>query len=240
MKNVLRITLALVALVVCSASTSSGDQAVWVHKVVDNLKFRTHAAAIVGNEGGGVYGVDELGGYVDSLAASGIAKLDTTTALSTAGWTAYTPGGAVADSALVCKLLIYDSGLSTVTLGKTSATAESIYVKTQVSANKVDWHDCALIPGHSPVIGALTAQTTVNAQVITFTSSTNTGISGKMWTLRYNAGIGAAGGKVGPPDIYHIIEYPWVRWVIYGTRATTNHSYKADVVRWSAGNETAK
>lgn len=227
MKNVLRITLALMAL----AGTAFADPTVSMHRVTESVPFRVH---IVGGDASGKTGTDEMGDYVDSLYASGIAKIDTTAYVSTNGWTVWAPGGAVPDTALVAKLLIYDAGLASVTLGRTSATAESIYIKTQVSANKTDWHDCAIIPGQSPVIGALTVQTTVNAQVITFTSSTNTGVSGKLWALRYNTGIGAAGGKVGPPDIYHVVEYPWVRWIIMGTRATTNHSYKVSVSHWSS------
>lgn len=217
-------------------SVVSADAATMVtaHKKVQPLKFRTTGllsgltdpAAVVNPQAG------TTAGMVDSVYASGIAKFDTTAGVSTLGWIA-PYGGSAVDSGFVCRLLIYDAGLSTVTLGKTSATAESIYVKTQVSANEVDWHDCAIIPGQAPVLNAFTVQTTVNAAVLTFTSSTNTGRSGKLWSIRFHGAQSGAGLKSGQ-DINHIHEFPFVRFIIVGTRATTNHSYKADLVYMSA------
>lgn len=220
--------LSLVAVVPADSATM-----VWAHKKVQPLKFRTTGllsgltdpTAVVNPQAG------TTAGMVDSLYASGIAKFDTTAGVTTLGWIAPF-GGTAVDSGFVCRLTIYDAGLSTVTLGKTSATAESIYVKTQVSANEVDWHDCAIIPGQAPVLNAFTVQTTVNAAVLTFVSSTNTGHSGKLWSIRFHGAQSGAGLKSGQ-DINHIHEFPFVRFIIMGSRSL-NHSYKADITYMSA------
>jgi hypothetical protein len=219
MKKLVLAALALCAVVAPSFAQENAP-ARWTF---EDLKFRNYRAA------------NPAPGFIDSTYASGIAKFDTTTAISTDGW--LVPGiGSGVDSATVARLLIYDSGLfADVSAGKTSATAESIYVKTQVSPNGSIWFDCAVIPGQAPVLNAFTVQTTVNAAVLTFTNSTNTGISDKMWSVRYVAAQGAAGGKV-IPDIYSIHTFPYVRWIISGTRATTNHALKAKVGFMSAAN----
>lgn len=217
MKRTLVALLSVLALAITAGTASA--QATWSHWVYQPLMFRTHSASVVG--------VDGDPGRIDSTYASGIAKFDTTTSISTAGWATQSRAGSAVDSSLVCRLFIYDAGLSTVTLGKTSATAESIYVKAQVSANNVDFFDLAVIAGQAPVLNAFTVQTTVNAAVITFTTSTNTGLSGKMWSLPYYSAQNAASLRHGM-DISHIGEFPFVRWIIMGSRSL-NHSYSAMV-----------
>jgi hypothetical protein len=199
------------------------------------LKWRTHAAAYGAGIAGGE-GVDVMGGFVDSLCASGIAKFDTTVGIPLADLT-LPPASSSLDSLTALRLHIYDCGnLSTVTLGKTSATAESIYIKTQVSPNGKIWFDAAVIAGQAPVLNAFTVQTTVNAAVVTFTQSTNTGISDKMWSMPFMTKPNAAAVRAAV-DINHVHEFPFVRWIISGTRATTNHNLGASVTYLSAAAE---
>jgi len=205
------LALAVIAAFAAPAFAQENAPARWTF---EDLKFRNNRSAAAAP------------GIIDSAYASGIAKFDTTTGIATDGWV-FPVGGSAVDSATVCRLIIYDAGLADVSSGKTSATAESIYVKTQVSPNGRIWFDAAVIPGQAPVLNAWTVQTTVNAGVLTFTNSTNTGSSDKMWSVRYVAAQGAAGGKV-IPDIYSIHTFPYVRWIISGSR-TLNHSYKAKV-----------
>ena len=225
----------LAALAALTLAGTVQAQATATHWTYKDLAFRSHAATAFSTVQGAFNDFGTLDA-VDSVYASGIAKFDTTTSLSTAGWAVPNRIGSAVDSALVCRLFIFDAGasagLTSVTLGRTSATAESIYVKAQVSANNVDWFDLAVIAGQAPVLNAWTAQTTVNAAVITFVTSTNTGISGKMWSLPYYSAQNAAGLRHGM-DISHIGEFPYVRWIISGTRATTNHALKAKVGFWT-------
>lgn len=226
--------LALVALGV-SVQTAEAAQVFASARTVP-LKFRNHAAAY-GPGVAGVTGVDAMGGYIDSTKASGIAKFDTTVTISTEGWVPQLYTSSAVDSAVVCKLMIFDAGdLATVTLGKTSATAESIYVKVQVSANNIGWHDCAIIPGQAPVLNAFTVQTTVNAAVLTFTSSTNTGQSDKLWSVNFGSATGTANSAAlkSGQDINHFWHFPYVRFIIMGTRATTNHNLAASLRFYSA------
>lgn len=232
MKKVLFAAIAALSLY----GTSAWAQAVSPHWVFEDLKFRCHNTSLATNPG--AFNDNGTLDAFDSTYASGIAKFDTTTSISTAGWASLASVGSGVDSSTVCRLFIYDAGasvgLTSVTLGRTSATAESIYIKVQVSANNVDWFDCAVIPGQAPVLNAWTAQPTVNAAVITFVCSQNTGISGKMWSLNYYKGQAGAGLRFGY-DINHVSEFPFIRWIVSGTRATTNHAYKAKVGLVSSG-----
>jgi hypothetical protein len=177
----------------------------------EDVRFRSNAAA------------NPAPGYIDSLTASGAAKFDTTVAIATAGW-APVYGGSAVDSAVVCRLMVFDAQ---VTGSRTSTTAESIYVKTQVSPDGMAWFDCAVIPGQAPVLNAFTVQTTVNAAVLTFTNSTNTGISDKMWSVRFVAAQSAPGGKV-IPDINSLHTFPYVRFILSGSRSLV-HNWRARI-----------
>ena len=223
--------LPALAVLLCIASSYAPSVAAGpttTHWVFETLKFRNHNTTFA-TQSGAFNDAGTLDAF-DSTYASGIAKFDTTTAIATDGWSLANTAGSL-DSVTVARLYIYDAGLSTVTLGKTSATAESIYIKTQVSPNGKTWFDCAVIPGQSPVLNALTVQTTANAGVLTFTASQNTGSSDKMWTLRYVKAPMAAARK-DAIDINHIAEFPLVRWIIYGSR-TLNHSYNAAIAHWT-------
>lgn len=217
--------LVLAALALCTVgfvTQAFAGSAVGVHKGEQQLVFRNHLVQ-VGQ-------ADCDGGYTDSLVASGIAKFDTTAAIPTSGWTYPPSGAALTDSMQVLVLHVYESQLySTVTLGKTSATAESIYVKTQISPDGCSWSDLPILASHAPVLNAWTAQVTVNAAVTTFVSSTNTGISNKSWRIPF--------GTATYRPAYPILMAPYVRWIISGTRATTNHSLKAKVLYWSSNDE---
>ena len=234
MKKFLVLAALALAMVGFAVKTADAARAAAGQKTVV-LKWRSHAAAYAPGIAGGE-GVDVMGGYVDSLCASGIAKFDTTAGLPLADL-AFPASASSLDSVCVLRLHIYDCGnLSTVTLGKTSATAESIYIKTQVSANSKTWHDLAVIAGQAPVLNAFTVQTTVNAAVITFVNSTNTGQSDKLWTLPYFSKPNAAGLRPGL-DINHVAEFPWIRWIVSGTRATTNHNLGVSATYFSASAE---
>ena len=228
MKRVLVFAVLLVACTVFAAEVGAGAQTAAGMRFV-RLKFRTTGlyATLAGTDAA----AQKFGGtigYIDSMKASGIAKFDTTAGIPLAGLT-LPPAASSLDSLTALRLYIYDAGdLETVTLGKTSATAESIYIKTQVSANGIGWHDLAVISGQAPVLNAFTVQVTVNAAVITFTSSTNTGQSDKLWTLPYMTKPNAASLRPAQ-DINHAHEFPWIRWIIMGTRATTNHNLAASV-----------
>jgi hypothetical protein len=212
-----RFTLALAALVALAGFTGTAyAQATASHWAFRSVPFRVHIATEVGVAG-------DPGG-VDSVYASGIAKFDTTAAVSTSGWADPQATGNAVDSVTIARLIIHDAGLANVSAGKTSATAESIYIKTQVSPNGSIWFDAAVIAGQSPVLNAFTVQTTVNAGVVTFTASQNTGISDKMWSLRFVSGSQSASRK-DAVDIYNINQFPFVRWIIMGSRSL-NHSYK--------------
>lgn len=205
--------LALAALaaftMVGSAHAQVASPARWVF---EDVRFRSNAAA------------NPAPGFIDSLSASGAAKFDTTAAVSTSGWAPPAFGGSAVDSAVVARLMVFDAQVSG---SRTSTTAESIYVKTQVSPDGVAWFDCAIIPGQAPVLNAFTVQTTVNAAVLTFTNSTNTGISDKMWSVRFVAAQGAAGGKV-IPDVYSIHTFPYVRFILSGSRSLV-HNWRARI-----------
>lgn len=231
MKN--RILLA--ALAALTMATSAWAQASGAHFVFEDVKFRSHNASFANQPGAflddGFVTTGSQNAF-DSLYAAGIAKFDTTVSVSTSGWAIPPRTGSAIDSALVARLFIFDAGgsvgLTSVTLGRTSATAESIYIKTQVSPDNTNWFDCAVIAGHAPVLNAWTAQTTVNAAVVTFTSSTNTGLSGKMWSMPYFTSVNGAGLRNGN-DIASIWQFPYVRWIISGTRATTNHALRVRI-----------
>ena len=218
MKRLWVILGALAMVCALNVTVASAGQ-VAAHRAQKGLLFRSNAAA------------NPAPGYIDSVYASGIAKFDTTVAFSLSSVT-YPPSNANGiDSLMVLRLNVFDAGLASATLGQTSATAESIYIKTQVSADGVNWHDCAVIAGQAAVLNAWTVQTTVNAGVVTFTSSTNTGVAGKLWSMPFYAKSNAASLKMGL-DIYHVHEFPFVRWILSGSR-TLNHSWKANVSFWS-------
>jgi len=232
MLNRTRWPLAAAALLILGipfAGTAFATEATGPHWVFEDVKFRSHSATGFASQPGAFSDLGNLDAF-DSTYASGIAKFDTTASVSTQGW-ALPNSAASLDSSTVARLFIYDSGLASVTLGKTSATAESIYIKTQVSPNGKTWFDCAVIPGQSPVLNAFTVQTTLNAAVITFTASQNTGISDKMWSLRYVRSPGAAARK-DAIDVNSLVEFPAVRWIIMGSRSV-NHAYSASVGHWT-------
>jgi hypothetical protein len=206
--------LAMAVLAFCAIATPTlAQESAPVRWTFQDLPFRNYRAA------------NPAPGFVDSTYASGIAKFDTTVAISTDGWAVQQCASGAVDSVVTARLLIFDAGLADVSAGKTSATAESIYIKTQVSANGVAWHDAAIIPGQSPVINAFTVQTTVNAAVLTFTSSTNTSISDKLWSVMFHAMPSAVPLRSGQ-DIYHLSTFPFIRFIIMGSRSL-NHSYRA-------------
>ena len=225
MKKILLAALAAIA--VTLGVTDAWAQATAPHWAFVDLRFRNHAATQ--STTGDFKPFNDFGTLdaIDSTFASGIAKFDTTTEVSTAGWAPPAAAGSGVDSVIVARLIVFDANLASVTLGRTSATAESIYIKTQVSPDKINWFDCAVIPGQAPVLNAFTVQTTVNAAVVTFVLSQNTGISGKLWSMGFYRAQAAAGLRAGV-DINHINEFPFVRWILMGSRSL-NHSYKARV-----------
>lgn len=217
------LVLAALVLGVFGLATQAGAApAVAIHTAETPLVFRKHLVQ-AGDR-------DCYGGYIDSVVASGIAKFDTTLGVSTAGWTKAPSGGALNDSTEHLAINIYESQMyATVTLGKTSATAESIYIKVQVSPDMCSWADLPVLDSHAPVLNAWTAQTTVNAAVVTFVKSTNTGISNKYWRLTFGSGLYCNADA--------ILLSPYVRFIISGTRTDTNHSLKASISHWSANEE---
>ena len=210
MKRLWVILGALAVFCALSVGTANAGQ-VAAHRAIKPLFFDHNSATAVN-------------GSLDSLVASGAAKFDTTQAFATNNLT-LPPASSSLDSLVTLRLFVFDHNSGT------AATAESIYVKTQVSADGVGWHDVAVIGGQAPVLNAFTVQTTVNAAVLTWTASTNTGIATKMWTLPYYAKINAAGLKHGV-DISHVHEFPYVRWILMGSRSLV-HQWKASVGYWS-------
>ena len=211
MKRLWVILGALAVFCALSVTSASAGQ-VAAHRTTKQLIFKNTSATAVH-------------GSLDSLVASKAAGFDTTSAFALNS-VAYPPSnGNGIDSLMVLRLNVFDAN------GSTAATAESIYVKTQVSADGVNWHDCAVIAGQAPVLNAFTVQTTVNASVLTFVSSANTGRAGKLWSVPFYAKSNAASLKMGL-DIYHVHEFPFVRWILMGSQ-TLGHSWKANVSFWS-------
>ena len=234
-KNLNRITWGLASLALFASSAFA--QMVAPHWTFMDVKFRDHNSTFASQTGAFLddgFVTTGLPNAFDSTYASGTGVFDTTVTVSTTGWSLPNRTSSAADTATICRLFIYDAGpsvgLNTVSQGRTSATAESLYIKTQVSVNNFDWQDCAIMGGASPVIAAWTNALTVNGAVIVIPShSQNTGISGKTWGVGYNAGVQASGASRIANDINHIHEWPYVRWIISGTRATTNHALRAKV-----------
>lgn len=162
-----------------------------------------------------VYGSGSTAGYIDSVAASGAAKFDTTAWVSTALFTRPNASASI-DSSLILSLHVYDAG-------STAATAESLYIKCQVSTDGVSITEIPVLTGHAPVLNAWTLQTTVNAAVTAILNTSNTGLTTKSWRLGY----GTAAHHNG--DL--ILAYPRVRFILMGSRSLVHH-WKAALWVW--------
>lgn len=111
-----------------------------VHTVTEPVKVRTHKGTIVGNEGSN-FGLDRLGGYVDSTYASsvgaaltGVGSVDTTEAVDTSGWPKVQSPVLADTMSSFCNFIVTDA-----TGAACESGADSLYIATQVSADGLTW-----------------------------------------------------------------------------------------------------
>jgi hypothetical protein len=157
------------------------------HLVVQQLKWRSHRAAIVGNEPNS--GIDEISAYVDSITeqkqgtGNSVAGTDTIAAFSLKN---LTNNAATSLDSMRCRIVFEDAGNSTI------ATGDSAYAVLQVSASGKVWFDVgqavatvfpmiALLNGTEPVgvtAGASAESYTFTFPIVGTTSLENTPLMG--------------------------------------------------------------
>lgn len=119
------------------AGLASAAQYMAVHADNTDLRFRTHAAATVGNEYAN-YGVDFLGGFADSGSVSRVgaqsAVLCTTLAVPTKGWLSVQNQAISDTSGAYCVVAFYDAGGTGCESG-----ADSLYIAAQGSYDGRTW-----------------------------------------------------------------------------------------------------
>lgn len=221
--------LAGLLLLGCISIAHAQTQMVASHWVTEPLKFRSHAAAI------GMFtypnsGIDNLGGFVDSLTImnNGASALDTTTAISTVGW-APPAGGFAADTVIVAQLAIQDAGSTTAT----SAT-DSIYVYPQGSFDGKTWFCLAVVPSVLPntaVPGAIAGAAAPNGFGV-LTQSASTAV-GKGWALKF-VGQSVGGTRV-LLSIFDLARVPLVRFIVQtDASGAATYNLKGVISHWSS------
>jgi len=230
--------LMLAGLTILASSAFAQNSFIAPHVTYEDLRFRTHAAATVGNEGPN-YGVDVLGGYVDSLIATGLgvagatSPLDTTTSVNTMRWYNELKGNtvAVADSNRIwATIQFYDSGGLT---SASSSTFDSLYIATQASFDGKNWFTLAtFLNGTAGTITSRLDQT--NAAGAFFGVLNDFGASGSFpsftWAYKYRVPIAAK------QDQQAIWRYPFLRWII-NSHDAVNYSLRARVFYTSASSD---
>ena len=221
MKNVLRITLALVALAVFSTPASAlKGQTVGAHLNQTNLFFRSKAAA------------NEAPGFVDSTIASGVGvagvwPFDTTAAVYAGGWYS-SENTAAGDSTDYITLLISDATGSGCQSG-----VDSFYVAVQVSADGTTWATPKTFVGgtaptivdrlpHTNVAGGFRGCLTLNGASLA--------LGAPIWMVRYRT------KDLTTPDELadcNLRTWPYLRWII-GTHDAGGYIVKASVVHYDA------
>lgn len=215
-----KILLALVGL--CFASSALAGPLVAPHRVDKLIPFRTHKSTIVGNETGG-FGVDNLGGYVDSVYITNAAKFDTTVGFITAGLTTR-PSATSADSVTAMVVNFFDAGSS-------STSSDSLYIQAQGSVDGKSWTDLVAVPGQAAAAKAYVISSTVNGSVFAQIPLGGTGAAGKIWRARYVCT--ATSSLKSANDVYSLLEWPQVRWIVK-TQASTTVNIGCKVSAWSA------
>lgn len=220
-----RIFLVAAALVLFASSAIAGPL-VAPHKVSKSVWFRTHIAAptdaqkVLPNSG-----YDAMGFYVDSLSATkaAAATFDTTAGISTDGWWV-PPSTGLADSAYnAVTLLVYD-------LGGSGATADSMWIDAQVSADGKSWQPVAACLG-APTHNAFLANTTVNGTVRLYLPIGGTASSSNAWMSNYKRSTQFVAGA--NPTVFNFTDWPLIRFILKGTD-TIKTNIGAKVIYYSS------
>jgi len=134
-KNLVFILLTLAALASCASSAFAAGPSSGRNMDYQQVFFRTQTAANPASAW------DSL--TTSRVGAAGASSvLDTTVAISTAGWD-IPSGSAVGDSALFAHFIVYDA----TTGGDCESGADSLAVAMQVSADGVTWATTAVVAG---------------------------------------------------------------------------------------------
>lgn len=139
LKRLIAVALACAAVLSVAATAFAGasDQFTSPHLRTDPLIFRVHKAAL-GIGVSGFTGTDLLGGYADSVVTSRVGTqisiLDTTAAISTAGWPQITNQALSDTSGFSFQFNLYDA-----TGTGCESGADSIYVACQASVDGFNW-----------------------------------------------------------------------------------------------------
>ncbi len=190
--------------------------------VFDQVFFRTSAA----NDAGFV---DSLG--FNSVGAAGASSvLDTTAAISTAGWEIACGGDAAGDSSVFAKFIVYDAPD-----GDCESGADSLGVAMQVSADGVTWATCAVVAGQTgsgtAVIATRNNQTIANGVFLDKISDNGAALANgqPIWSfplkMRGNASLGSL-------DHGSALLFPYIRFI------TSSHDAKGYKVRAKIGHFT--
>ena len=223
---------ALIAGVALTAVSATAGPLVATHLVHKQLWFRTHIAAptaaqlALANSG-----YDGMGFYVDSTSAThaAAATFDTTVGVATAGWVLPPSTGLADSSGNAVVLFAYDAG-------GTSASADSLYIGAQVSAEGSNWVDVAACLG-TPTPNAYLANTTVAGTVRIYLPINGTGASSNMWMTNYKTSTQFVAGV--NPTVFNFVSWPFIRFIFKGTD-TYKLALKAKVAYLSADEDLNK
>lgn len=229
-----KILLALAGL--CFASTALAGPMVAPHSVFVQAKWRTHKAALVGTELNA--GVDNLGGYVDSLTIqrAGALQADTTAAFSTVGSTTKPTSAVTGDSLMSFVFSVYDAGNTTL-----SASTDSIYVQAQGSDDGKNWTTLSLTPvtGTGPAAN-LALPGAALPTTIPMISASGSNKNPRSWKLKFVENSAVAGQR-NMSDIYSMRSWNNIRFIVYQAQATTvQYNLAAKLHYWSADEDLNK
>lgn len=222
-----RIVLATVALAFIASSAVAGPL-VAPHWTWTPVKFRTHLAAVDATVGLNS-GVDNLGGYYDSLSVSkgAASALDTTIAFATAGWNA--PVGAAPDTSISVSLNIFDAGNTA-----SGSGTDSLYVYPQGSFDGKKWFSLAVVPSVAPIAavpGAIAGAASPNG--VGLITQEGSAASTKAWTLRFpSVNVGTTRSL---QSVYDLTRIPLIRFIIQqDASAVAVYNLKATLGHWSS------
>lgn len=225
--------LVLAGLTILAASAFA-EPGGYPHLANTNLTFRTHKAAIVGNEYTN-YGVDLLGGFADSIIAKRVgaqaAVLCTTLGVSTLGWAPAVPNQALSDTS-GWQFAIH---LSDYSGSGCESGADSAMVCVQASVDGINWFSA-----HTFKTGAATSvtnrldQANVNGIFIGALSqngaSLATGPPAWTWLIKQRA-VSQWDANAGPDIGSPLLRYPMLRFIFgfldakgYMVRASVTHA----------------
>ena len=193
----------------------------------DQLTWRVHKAAFLAG-----YQQDAVGGYLDSVAFNrigvggatmGVANAETTTAISTMGWTTPPSAATTIDSLEFARVNITDSG-------STASAVDSLYLAMQVSTDGKNWiyvNQVKDASGANPITASSPA---VNSFPLLNLAGATTSTP-KLFSFGFSTGIRGAQYA----DKFNWFHFPLARFILVNkTVGSYIHNFNISVTHWAA------